>query len=407
MIDSTRVPHTRGRQRPRARPVGPHAYRTVTCALLVAMAPGCRKAADRTASAPPVGAGDTGFIARLGAMARHDDSAKAANADRDPCALVTRQEAEVYLGALARDPYRSTRGDLAGDPNGKFCVYRTSVGRSIIITPHWTDGKLTMRMANMGQNMMGKVLTDESGQADTLGGDWDAISWMGNDLYVLKGDVSIDVDVGGSKAGVVGASKLAQQAMPRIAKPLAYDGAKAAIGAPGALVAARDPCLLFPRKEVEAVLGPLASDPVRTKGGNDGCVFNLPPGSSMLRYVTAEVQWSGGFKTMNQWLSAAHQTTTSFTNKITPGGTEGMQRDSGVQRQIAKLGQAIGGTVNQDKLFLKTDTTGQVGGPWDDAIVLLGNEFMAVKKDVFMSVDLRLFPLEKARGLVAVAMNRL
>lgn len=374
--------------------------------LLGAALAACHKAADRRANSPPADSAAGGLLGKLAAMARHDDSASAANAGRDPCALVTRQEAEVYLGPLARDPYRGTT-DLAGNPRGRFCVYRTPVGRSILITPDWTDGKLTMKMNSFGQKMMSSVLTDESGKADTLGGEWDDVAWTGGDLIVLKGDVSLDIDVSGSKAGVLGAAKLAEAALPRIAKPLAYDGTKAADGAPGALVAPRDPCSLFPRKDVEAVVGPLTGDPEHVTQGNEGCVFKLPPNPSYLREITVKVLWKGGFKEMNQLLWAAHQVNSSFTNKIMPGGTDAARRDTGMQRGIAKLEQATGAKVNQDKLFTKADTGAQGDGPWDDAAIVAGLEFVAVKKDVMMTLDLRLFSLEKARALVTVGLSHL
>ncbi len=213
---------------------------------------------------------------------------------------------------------------------------------------------------------------------------------------------SIDVDVSGSKAGIVGAAKLADAAFPRITKPLAYDGAKPAADAPGPLVSARPPCAVFPRKDVEAVLGPLTGDPV-----NDGnmCEFNLPRGPSYLTQVSVNVQWSGGFKQMSQELWAAHEAMGGFTAKIHPGGTDAVRSDTGVQRQIAKLETLTGAKVNQDAIFLKTDTTGQPPGPWDEAALIVGGEFAAVKKDVYMSVDLRLFPIEKARSLIAVGMT--
>jgi hypothetical protein len=305
------------------------------------------------------------------------DAPPVASTSHDPCGLVAQPEAEVYLGPLAHAPYRSAT-DLKGDPDGTACVYRAPGGRNIVVTPNWRDGKMTMKLYSAGQKMAAVVLPDESGAADTLGGEWDDMAWtVPGALVVLKDDVSISVDVSGSKAGIVGAAKLADDAFPRIGKPLAYNGAAAAGDAPGPVVSPRDPCAVFPRTEVEAVLGQLAGDPVSV---NNTCVFNLPPHSSYLTRVSVEVIWSGGFTTMSRELWAAHQATGGFTAKI-PGGTDGG--------------------------FLKTDTAGQPPGPWDEAAVIVGGEFAAVRKDVYMSVDLRLFPIDKARRLVAVGMTHL
>jgi len=371
--------------------------------LLVVIIAACQKKADqRGGTAASLDSAKGGEWDRMAAMAKHLDSARDANAGRDPCGLVTRQEAEVYLGPLAHDPYRSGT-NLKGDPDGGSCVYRAPSGQSIVVTPDWSNGKMTMKLNNMGQKMAAIVLPDESGKADTLGGEWDDIAWTGPaDLLVLKGDVSLDVDVSGSKAGIAGAAKLADDAFPRIDKPLAYDGAKPATDAPGPVVSARAPCAVFPRKDVEVVLGPLTSDPVNE---NNTCVFNLPRNPSYLTRVSVEVDWSGGFKQMSEQLWAAHEAMGGFTAKIHPGGTDAIHSDTGVQKQIAKLETATGAKVNQDAIFLKTDTTGQPPGPWDEAALIVGGEFAAVKKDVYMSVDLRLFPIEKARSLVTIGMT--
>jgi hypothetical protein len=264
---------------------------------------------------------------------------------------------------------------------------------------------LTMKLNSMVRKMAAIVVPDESGKADTLGGEWDDIAWTGPaDLLVLKGDVSLDIDVSGSRAGIAGAAKLADAAFPRIDKPLVYDGSKPAADAPGPAIAAREPCEVFPRKDVETVLGPLTGDPVNDDNTH-ACVFNLPRNPSYLRRVSVTVLWSGGFKQMSEELFAAGAAMGSFGAMIHPGGIEAMRGDTGVQKGIAKLEAATGAKVNQDAMFLKTDTTGQPPGPWDEAAMIVGGEFAAVKKDVYMSVSLQLFPIAKARSLITVGMT--
>jgi hypothetical protein len=67
----------------------------------------------------------------------------------------------------------------------------------------------------------------------------------------------------------------------------------------------------------------------------------------------------------------------------------------------------MGGPEMKDgSVQFKTDTS-VTGGPWDEAAVLTGFTFAAVKKDVFMKVDLRLVGEPKVKALVAKAMSRI
>jgi hypothetical protein len=68
---------------------------------------------------------------------------------------------------------------------------------------------------------------------------------------------------------------------------------------------------------------------------------------------------------------------------------------------------AMGGPSLKDgSLEFKTDTA-VTGGPWDEAAILTGMTFAAVKKDGYMSMNLQLLGEAKARALVAKAMSRI
>src|SRR5438105_2452451 len=67
---------------------------------------------------------------------------------RDPCILVSRHEAEQFLGRLAADPYRI---DEEGKPtgSGKNCLYIAADGRSIVVSPLYSGGKAAMKIVGV------------------------------------------------------------------------------------------------------------------------------------------------------------------------------------------------------------------------------------------------------------------
>jgi hypothetical protein len=359
----------------------------------------------------------------------------------DPCTLVSRAEAERYLGPLAGDPYRS---NAEGGPleSGSVCFYRAASGRSVAIEPTWEDGRLGMKAIRLGGGAAAQVLGDLLGEADTLGADWDDATWLYGHLYALQGDALVEVDVTGAGGSPVLAATLADLALSRLKHPLAYDGAAAARRAPGPLVRPRDPCSLVPAAEAAAILGPLAGAPRATE---KGCVYPIhgpklrtpfgafaAPGSNE---VVLEVTWTDGFKalyhakhnaslvkqladTMSMAKGACgvnaatgeatcvdsafrFDTLAKRLDRTLGASAEGRKEMTEMQGVLRSLGVATG----DSSLQLRHDTSG-IAGPWDDAAVLAGLSFMAVKKDVLLAVNLH--PgLEKAKALVARAISRL
>jgi hypothetical protein len=79
------------------------------------------------------------------------------------------------------------------------------------------------------------------------------------------------------------------------------------------------------------------------------------------------------------------------------------------KEEMEKMRNMVGGmgpSLKEGSLQLKTDTA-VAGGPWDEAAVLSGLTFAAVKKDVYISVALQMLGEPKARALVAKAMSRI
>jgi hypothetical protein len=376
-------------------------------------------------SAMAVAKGIGGIVGGIMQMAQKQEELDKTNPYaklKDPCVLVSRVEAEKVLGPLMADPYR-VGGDKKPDPKGSACLYRSASGQSIKIEPTYSGGQMAMKMFRMTGGLTNQVMIDESGQADTLEGDWDDVRVDFGMLHALKGDVMIEVDANSSKAGAFGAGELADIAIKRLPHPLDYDGAKAAERAPGPLVAPRDPCTLVTKEEAAAILGPLVGEPTSS---SSGCTFPiknpLGPLANGPMPVVLQVEWTGGYEA----LAGAKRSTATVMQKVGgnlemahgqvggPGGNKVEKKGMGEQAEavdsdlekMRKMMGALGASTEKGSLQLKTDTT-SLKGPWDEAAILAGISFIAVKKDVSMSMDLRLLGEDKAIALVTKAMGRI
>jgi hypothetical protein len=366
-----------------------------------------KKAAEAQADVKDAAKAMGGLVGGLMKMASTQDSIDKANPYHeleDPCILVTRTEAEKYLGPLRADPWRE---------QGSKCVYDAATGRSITLDVTYTGGKMAMKMMKAVGGLTNVVLADESGKADTLDGEWDEVRWQYGAVDALKGDVMVEVNVQASQAGPVGAAELANIALKRLPSPLHYDGDAAAQHKPGPLVAPRDPCSLVTKEEAAAILGKLAGEPTSDK---DGCTFPVPSplGNGATMPVLLGVDWSGGFNRFGEAKSTNELAEKSFMAPTM--GVVGadqmdqkMKSDAANKQDMEKMRATMSGmgpSLKDGSLQLKTDTA-VTGGPWDEAAVLTGLTFAAVKKDVYMTMDLRLLGEPKARALVAKAMSRI
>lgn len=375
-------------------------------------------------SAMAVAKGIGGIVGGIMQMAQKQEELDKTNPYgklRDPCILVSRAEAEKVMGPLMADPYR-VGGDKKPDPDGSACLYRSATGQNVKIEPTYSGGQMAMKMYRMTGSLTNQVLVDESGQADTLDGDWDDVRVDLGMLHALKGDVMIEVDANSSKIGAFGAGQLADIAIKRLPHPLDYDGAKAAERAPGPLVAPRDPCTLVTKEEAAAILGPLVGEPTSTP---TSCTFPirnpLGPLANGPMPVVLQVEWTGGYEA----LAGAKRSTASVMQNVggnlpmahgQVGGSGTKLESKGVGDQseavdsdlekMRKIMGAMGASTEKGSLQLKTDTT-SLKGPWDEAAVLAGISFIAVKKDVSMAMDLRLLGEDKAVALVTKAMGRI
>jgi hypothetical protein len=320
----------------------------------------------------------------------------------DPCILVSRAEVEKYLGPLRAEPYRQ----------GTKCVYDAATGRSIGIDVSYSGGKAAMKMMRGVGGLTNLAIADESGKADTLDGDWDQVRWGYGTLSALKGDVLVEVDVEASNAGPVGGAELATIALKRLPSPLHYDSGPA--HKPPPLVQPRDPCSLVTRDEAAAILGKLIGDPT---SDDHGCTFTVPSplraGTTVPVYL--RVQWTGGFYDFGQEKEVDGMARKSFLGPLMDGSgvsrlEEKAKTDTEARAQLEHMRATVSGmggpALKDGSVEFKTDTT-VAGGSWDEAAVLTGFTFAAVKKDVFMKMDLRLVGEPKVKALVAKAMSRI
>lgn len=375
-------------------------------ALVAACSHGDKKdTADEKPGAADAARAIGGFAGGLMKMAAKQESLDKANPYHDlhdPCILVSRGEVEKYLGPLRADPYREQ----------DKCVYDAATGRSLTIDVSYTGGKMAMGMMKAVGGLTARAIVDESGRADTLDGVWDEVRWQMGTLEALKGDVMVGVDVQATRLGPVGAADLANIALKRLPSPLKYDGQAAAEHKPGPLIAPRDPCSLVTKAEAVAILGPIEGEP---KSDKDGCTFLVPsPMGQGTMPVELSVTWQGGFakygegKMVNQMYSKSFAEPTMQGAGMTPDAEKKMGADSEGRAAIEqgrKMMGGLGAATENGSLRLKNDTS--VAGPWDEAAVLNGLAFAAVKKDVYMTMDLRLLGEQKAKALVTKAMGRI
>lgn len=403
------------------------------CLIMLTLLAGATACGGDTSDGPPKTAKDSamavakgigGLVGGMMKMAEKQQELDKTNPYaklKDPCILVSRGDAEKVMGPLMADPYR-VGGDKKPNPDGSACLYRSATGQNVKIEPTYSGGQMSMKMFKMTGGLTNLVMVDESGQADTLDGDWDDVRVDFGMLHALKGDVMIEVDANSSKIGAFGAGQLADVAIKHLSHPLDYDGAKAAARAPGPLVTPRDPCTLLTKEEAAAILGPLVGEPTSTP---TSCTFPIKnpigPLANGPMPVVLQVEWSGGWEALANAkrstasvmqnvgvnLPVAHAQAgaggAKVESKPMDGKTEAVDSDL---EKMRKIMGAMGASTEKGSLQLKTDTT-SLKGPWDEAAVLAGISFIAVKKDVSMAMDLRLLGEDKALALVTKAMGRI
>ena len=137
----------------------------------------------------------------------------------DPCALLTREEAESVLGKLVVAPYRSANGGPLAHPHGASCSYHTAKHRVLVVTPYRSGGKRQLGATRMVGSMLDAMVADTgAAAADTIEGTWDetAISRDGR-LLLREDDRAIELEYETSSTDLAGALRLGGIAIERLA----------------------------------------------------------------------------------------------------------------------------------------------------------------------------------------------
>ena len=342
----------------------------------------------------------------------------------DPCALLSADEAEPYVGRLVAPPYRASDG--AADVHGDECMYRGTDGRQVTVQPDWRSGRVVGQVLKGVPDALGKVLA-QGGAAgmDSMAhrvmqqgpaGPWDQATWMpGGSLFASRGEAEVSIDVSGASGQKSDALALARLIMPRFDHPLHYDGTKAVALAPRPQPHPAHACDLVPRQAIEAAIGPLDGDPT-ADSPETSCTYRVASAEGERTYAVA-FTWEGGQKgfmmmkhgmAMVGGLMGLPTSSPMDTMKPPPemqaaiGGLMKMLGGGSVEGAGRASGAAPGAAVTQG---FRTDTTLQ--GPWDSAMLLHGTQLLAVRHDVLVGMDLQSADYDRARALLATICARL
>ncbi len=136
---------------------------------------------------------------------------------RDPCSVLTRDEAEAVLGTLVADPFRARERTPLADPSGKSCVYLTAGHRVLVLTPVWNYGGIELSAARMVGGMVRQVADLPGIEGDTLEGPWDeAVADFTGELLLRKGGRVLGIRYLMSSTDAAGAIRLAEPALARL-----------------------------------------------------------------------------------------------------------------------------------------------------------------------------------------------
>ena len=294
----------------------------------------------------------------------------------DACGLLKVEEVEAVMGKLAVPPFLI--GNSGPEAGGMRCGYRTADLREMQIGVTTEGGASLLKMMALpagmaqGANLKGKLPLPEF--AD-IAGDWDEARIIGcSNLTALLGDAMIDLNFAGTKLTMEQAAQLVNAALPRIGKPLPIKGnagVAAALAQDAQRPKERQVCTLLTRAEVEALLGPLNGEPTGSDSdctwryqriGNDGKARDWP--------MEVKVRWHGGFADIRESVQMAGKVMSSLVGGAAP-----------------------------------PPASAKINGPWDEAAAAV--DFMAVRKDVIVRIDLRIADQATAQRFAGALLQKL
>jgi hypothetical protein len=368
----------------------------LSVALVVAIA-ACKKAGDQQSS-------DAGAAARL-----------AADTGNDPCIYLASTEAEAYVGPLATPPFRFDESTGAPDAAGKHCMYRGRNGREIMVDVLAGGARMEAAVTAGVPRVMGRMLK-ATGHGDLQGvpaaitqqgeqGPWDNAQWMPviGTLQAVKGDSGLTIDVLASNAGEQGAYALAREALPRLSKPLEYDGAHAAALAPKPRAPLANACDLIPRARVEQAIGSLSGEPERDSSGA-ACTYRVATAGGTQEYPL-DFRWINGAREFAHLKGSVGSAATALGM---PGGgspTLPPEAQKAAQQMIGQITKMSGGALGAPGLMHPASDS-SLTGPWDAAGLVAG-ELVATKHNVMVQLILGSADYDKAKALLAAACEQL
>jgi hypothetical protein len=224
---------------------------------------------------------------------------------KDDCSLLEPKEVEAALGApLATPPFLSRDGIPKRD--GSACEYEDANLHNITIDVEWDGGAMAFKMYGALQGLVdqtaAKGLVRLADGAD-IAGEWDEARVVGCCSFIaLRGDQMVTIDVGGSKAPMAVAAKLADSALKRLDHALPIRGlpnVKSAVAFEAAHRPKRtDPCALVSRAEAEALIGSLAGD-LKSVDADDPvgkCAYEQTVEGKFAGTYLLKVRWTGGLR---------------------------------------------------------------------------------------------------------------
>ena len=338
--------------------------------------------------------------------------------DQDPCTLLSASDVRPWVGALATPPFRAT-DDAIPDVRGERCVYRGADGREVTIWTQPGGGRAGGAAMRDVPTKLGAALAKGGAPGmDTLAnrvmqqgpaGPWDQATWIpGGSLMVTKGDAAIQIDMTAAGGKKDDALAIARIAVPRLGKPLDYDGAKAVALAPKPKTPPKSACDVLPRAQVEAAIGKLEATPNADPDGTT-CTYKVRSAEGE-RVYPVEFTWQGGRKNYAM-LVGGMSTLGGITGLPASSPLDTMKPNAEMGKMIGGLMKMVGGgspnsaTGAATKVGFTTDTT--LKGPWDKAALLHGTQLLALKNDVFVGMTLESADYERAKALMAAICSRL
>ena len=372
---------------------------------LVVVAAACKKSADRPSSGLATGSSSPGAGAAASTVADRGD---------DPCIYLASTEAEAYVGPLATPPFRFDESEGAPSVEGQKCMYRGRDSREITVDAMLGGAKMAIAATAGVPRVVGRLMKatghqDQEGVAAAITqkgdqGPWDNAQWMAvtGTLEAVKGDSGVLINVSVSNAGELGAYALAREAIPRMAKPLEYDGAHAAALAPKPRTPLANACDLTPRARVEQAIGVLAAEPQRDSLGAS-CTYRVAGANGVQEYPL-NITWVNGSRQLAMMKGSVRAAGPAL-GMPARGAPPSLPPEA--QQMLGQISKLTGGAVAAPSLThgLATDST--LAGPWDAAALVGGKILAATRHNVMVELLLTSGDYDKAKALLAAACEQL